>query len=69
MQVDAVSNLAGIKADLEKAGNKHFETVLLPDLNHLMQKANTGALSEYSTIAETVDPIALEKVAGWINQL
>ena len=69
MQVDATSNLAGIKASLEKAGNRHFETLLLPDLNHLMQKATTGSLAEYSQIEETVNPMVLNKVSEWINQL
>jgi pimeloyl-ACP methyl ester carboxylesterase len=69
LQVNGEQNLAGIKASLEKAGNKHFEVVLLPDLNHLFQKATTGSVDEYSQITETVDPIALEKVSGWINKL
>jgi alpha-beta hydrolase superfamily lysophospholipase len=69
MQVNAEANLAGIKASLEKGGNKHFEVVPMPDLNHLFQKAVTGSLAEYSQIQETVNPAALEKVTGWINQL
>lgn len=69
MQVNAEANLAGIKASLEKGGNKHFEIVPLDGLNHLFQKANTGAVAEYSQIQETVDPIALEKVSAWISQL
>jgi len=69
MQVNAEANLAGIKASLEKAGNKNFEVVTLPGLNHLFQKATTGALAEYAQIPETIDPVALEKVSGWINKL
>ena len=69
MQVNCEANLAGIKKDLEKAGNKHHQEVALPDLNHLLQKAKTGAVSEYGQIDETVDPIALQKVTAWINQL
>ena len=69
MQVNAEANLAGIKTSLEKAGNKNFEVVALPGLNHLFQKATTGAVAEYEQIPETVDPIALENVSVWINKL
>jgi len=69
MQVNCEANLAGIKKDLDAAGNKHHQEVALPDLNHLLQKAKTGAVSEYGQIDETVDPIALQKVTVWINQL
>ena len=69
MQVNAEANLAGIKASLEKGGNKNFEVVDLDGLNHLFQKAATGALAEYGQIQETVDPVALEKVSAWINKL
>jgi alpha/beta superfamily hydrolase len=69
MQVNAEANLAGIKASLEKAGNKNFEIVALPGLNHLFQKATTGAVSEYEQIDETIDPVVLDKVTAWINKL
>ena len=68
-QVSAIENLQAIHNDLTKAGNKHFQTVPLKDLNHLMQKATTGAVSEYITIEETIDPLALTTVSSWINSL
>jgi uncharacterized protein len=69
MQVNAEANLAAIKADLEKGGNKHFKVVTLDGLNHLFQKATTGSLPEYSQISETVNPVALQTVSVWINGL
>lgn len=69
MQVNAEANLAGIKQALQKGGNKHFEVVPLTGLNHLFQAAKTGSVAEYSQIEETVDPVALDKVAGWIEKL
>lgn len=69
MQVNSEANLAGIKEKLQKAGNKNFMIVALPGLNHLMQKAKTGSLSEYGQITETVNPAVLEKVSGWIKAL
>jgi fermentation-respiration switch protein FrsA (DUF1100 family) len=69
MQVNSDANLAGIKENLQKAGNKNYTTVALPGLNHLMQKAKTGGVSEYGQITETVNPAALEKVSTWIKAL
>lgn len=69
MQVASTPNLAGIKASLQKAKNKHFEIVPLPELNHMFQKAKTGGPMEYGTIEETINPAALQKIATWINGL
>jgi len=68
-QVRADSNLNGIKMNLEKGGNHHFEIVPLVGLNHLLQKAQTGAVSEYEQIAETVNIGALDKVESWLKGL
>ena len=35
-------------------------------LNHLFQTANTGLMSEYSKITETVAPHALEEISAWV---
>ena len=69
IQVESTSNLAGIKAALQKAGNKNHEEVALPGLNHLFQAAKTGSMNEYAEIEETFNPGALEKVSSWINGL
>lgn len=68
-QVNSTANLAGIKASMEKSGNKHYQVVPLTDLNHLLQKATTGSLAEYGQIEETIDPIALKTVSDWIEGL
>jgi pimeloyl-ACP methyl ester carboxylesterase len=65
-QVPPQQNLPAIRKALSEGGDKHFETVMLPGLNHLFQTARTGALSEYGTIEETMSPVALEKIATWI---
>ena len=67
-QVPAHENLAGIAAALEAAGNKDYQIVELPNLNHLFQTAATGAPSEYATIEETVSPRVLDLIASWIDQ-
>jgi hypothetical protein len=66
LQVPPKLNLPAIRQALEEGGNKHFETAELPGLNHLFQTARTGAPSKYAEIEETMSPVALEKMAGWI---
>ena len=68
-QVPAKLNLPAIRAALEQAGNQHFEADELPGLNHLFQTAATGAPTEYAQIEETMSPVALEKMAGWILKM
>jgi pimeloyl-ACP methyl ester carboxylesterase len=41
---------------------------VFPDLNHLMQPANTGLPGEYSTIETTISPDVLTYVTGWLTQ-
>jgi hypothetical protein len=66
LQVPPRQNLPAIRKALEAGGNQHFEADELPGLNHLFQTARTGAPSEYAEIEETISPMALEKIAGWI---
>jgi uncharacterized protein len=66
-QVDAADNLSLIKEVLTKSGNKDFEVKSLPNLNHLLQTAVTGDLSEYEKIDETISPVALNIISNWIK--
>jgi uncharacterized protein len=69
LQVPPKQNLPVIRKTLAEAGNKNSEVDELPGLNHLFQTAKTGAISEYSEIEETMSPVAMEKIAGWILNL
>lgn len=69
MQVNSDANLAAIKTNLQKAGNKNYKIIALPGLNHLFQKSVTGSVAEYAQSTETVNPVALHDVSAWINQL
>lgn len=62
---DANAPLA--EAALQRGGARH-EIVVLPGLNHLFQTAQTGAMSEYGRIEETISPTALEAIASWLNR-
>jgi pimeloyl-ACP methyl ester carboxylesterase len=66
LQVPAEVNLREVGAALQEGRNPDFTTRELPGLNHLFQQAETGAPSEYRTISETMNPVALEAVSGWI---
>ena len=65
-QVLPDQNLPAIRKALGEAGNKHFEMDELPGLNHLFQTAKTGSPAEYAQIEETISPVALEKISGWV---
>ena len=48
--------------------NKLLTVNVLPGLNHLMQRAQTGAVSEYPFIEETVSPEALAVVENFFSK-
>jgi len=33
---------------------------------HLFQTCKTGAMEEYPTIEQTIEPIVLEEISGWV---
>jgi uncharacterized protein len=66
VQVAPKENLAAIEAALKAGGNKDYLVKELPGLNHLFQTANTGGVSEYVKIEETVSPTALKVIGDWI---
>lgn len=47
----------------------HAKTMLMPDLNHLMQHADTGEMTEYDSIRETISPDVLDAIARFINSI
>lgn len=65
-QADAEQNLPAIEAALRKGGNRDVTIKLMPGLNHLFQQCNTGALSEYESIEQTMAPDVLDLIADWI---
>ncbi len=66
LQVPPKQNLPEIAKALTAGGNKNFQIVELPKLNHLFQTSQTGAFSEYAKIEETLAPIALKLMSDWI---
>lgn len=68
LQVPPKENLSAIKTALEKGGNNNFEIIELEGLNHLFQKSETGKISEYGQIEETISPVALKTMLNWIKK-
>ncbi|MEM8770309.1 MAG: alpha/beta hydrolase [Pseudomonadota bacterium] len=65
VQVKAAKNAAALKS---VATSGAVETVILPGLNHLLQPAETGAVSEYGQIETTMDEDALRLITDWTAQ-
>jgi len=68
LQVPAKENLAAIEQALKEGGNKDYTIKELPGLNHLFQTAETGSITEYGKIEETISPSALEVIGKWIEK-
>jgi len=66
IQVDASQNLPVMESILAEAGHTDYLIHELPDLNHLFQTAQTGAIEEYAQIEETFAPAALDFIGTWI---
>lgn len=69
LQVPAEKNLEGMRQAFKASGNSNATAKLLPGLNHLFQKAETGAPLEYSRIEETLNPEALKVIGDWIAEV
>lgn len=67
LQVDPEVNSRLLEDLLQRAGNEDFEIVVLDNLNHLFQNADTGSIMEYSQIEETFDPDAMGLICRWIE--
>jgi pimeloyl-ACP methyl ester carboxylesterase len=65
-QVTPKENLRAIEKALKAGNNTNFTIKELAGLNHLLQTAETGAISEYAKIEETMSPTALKLITGWI---
>ena len=62
-------NLEKIESALIDAGNTHYKIKLFENKNHLFQTCETGAVSEYAEIEETIAPEVMDYVIDWIRKL
>lgn len=62
----APENLVLIEKSIRLGGNDNVTIKEFPGMNHLFQTCKTGAMNEYATIAQTIDPLVLEEISGWV---
>lgn len=65
-QVFPKQNLPLIAKILEEAGNRKYTIIEFPKLNHFFQTCETGSVLEYGKIEETMAPVVLDTLSGWI---
>jgi len=51
---------------LKEAGNNDYTIMELPKMNHWFQECQTGAMSEYGTLEQTISPKVLTIITDWI---
>ena len=68
VQVPAAQNVGRLSGALRVAGNPDYRVEMFDGLNHLMQPARTGAVSEYGEIETTIAPEVLELVVTWLQE-
>lgn len=66
IQVEFEMNLAAIVNGLKE--NSKNIIVPIAGVNHLFQNCNTGAVSEYKEIEETISPAVLEMIVTWLSE-
>jgi uncharacterized protein len=66
LQVPPKENLPLAKKALETSGNKDFQIIELPGLNHQFQHCYMGLPAESRAIEETFAPQALTTISSWI---
>ena len=68
LQVPAESNRLAMEEVFAKSGHKDHRIVVMPEANHLYQQANTGSVSEYTTLKKEFLPGFLDLLATWIGE-
>ena len=67
LQVPYKANLDAIAAALKKGNNNDYTIRAFPGLNHLFQHSESGLVSEYGQIEETISQEVLDFIADWIS--
>ncbi|WP_182830351.1 alpha/beta hydrolase family protein [Tautonia rosea] len=67
LQVDPAQNASEVEASLREGGNSKSRVMILPGLNHLFQRAESGAPLEYGGIEQTIAPEVLNQMTEWIR--
>lgn len=65
-QVPGADHAVALNAAFAKAKKENAEVEVIAGANHLFQQAETGRLSEYEEIEETIAPSVLERLVAWL---
>ncbi len=68
LQVPPEQNLPKIQEAISQGKAGYVKTKVLPGLNHLLQTAKLGLVSEYGEIEETISPVALNEISDWLKE-
>ena len=61
-------NNNAIKRGLEKSGNNNYKIITPKNINHMMQKCETGLIGEYENIDEDFNLNIMIEISEWINE-
>ena len=64
--VEPEQNVNGLRATLPGADESRLIIRILPDMNHMFQKCQTGNVDEFFKIKGCMDPAVLDLISGWI---
>lgn len=67
LQVPPTENQAAMQAAIPSTVSVQFE--VFPSLNHMMQTAETGMVTEYQSIEETISPAVLARIDAWLQEV
>jgi uncharacterized protein len=67
LQVPPEQNLPRIEQLLTQGRSNDVSVMAVPKLNHLLQSANTGLVTEYGEIEETMSMVALNEISEWLR--
>jgi pimeloyl-ACP methyl ester carboxylesterase len=69
VQVSAKENADLMERIIKSKPNRISKTLVFSELNHLLQKAETGAVGEYYELGETIEEEARKSIVNWINKI
>jgi len=69
LQCPPKENIPALEKALRASGNQSFQIIEMEGLNHMLQNAPSGTMSEYAEIEETISPRALAAISDWLGRV
>lgn len=69
VQVDAEQNKNALEHMIDKNGKQNITIIEIAGANHLFMKAQTGSMSEYSTLPKQFAPDFLDSIYNWLCEI